>query len=329
MILVIGNFGGLGNVRNGQTGRTNNIYRCISEGTGKDVKKIDTSYGMSQLWKSLKCIISAETIVILPAQKALKPLLMLLHAFHKLHSTVYIAIGGWISSYLADDQYLKKACSRCKCIFVQLDSITYELRKMGLENVETLPNFRIYNEKYAIRDRKQHNPIRLVFYARVEESKGIEFLINSLNKSVFDYILDIYGPCTTEYLTHIQGLISSNKRINYKGVIIDNALRILGDYDILIFPTHYNGEGFPGTILEGIYAGVPIIASDWKYNREIIDLYKVGLVYDTFSCDSLLKTINILLTDSALWANLRKNCFTATEQLSPSKIGEILLNELS
>lgn len=41
-------------------------------------------------------------------------------------------------------------------------------------------------------------------------------------------------------------------------------------HDILLFPTFYIGEGFPGAIIDAFISGVPVLATDWKYNSEII-----------------------------------------------------------
>jgi glycosyltransferase involved in cell wall biosynthesis len=46
--------------------------------------------------------------------------------------------------------------------------------------------------------------------------------------------------------------------------------KVLRDYFALLFPIYYIGEGFAGTAIDAFSAGVPVIASDWKYNSEVI-----------------------------------------------------------
>jgi glycosyltransferase involved in cell wall biosynthesis len=66
-------------------------------------------------------------------------------------------------------------------------------------------------------------------------------------------------------------LISEQEHIQYKGVLdFRTAIQTLNGYDCLLFPTYFIGEGFPGTIFEGFAAGLPIIATDWLFNRELI-----------------------------------------------------------
>lgn len=38
----------------------------------------------------------------------------------------------------------------------------------------------------------------------------------------------------------------------------------------MLFPTYWSGEGFPGVIIDAYIAGVPVIASDWNFNKEVV-----------------------------------------------------------
>ncbi|MBQ1410030.1 MAG: glycosyltransferase [Oscillospiraceae bacterium] len=327
MILIIGNFGGKGNRTNGQIGRTQNIYKCIKLNTDEKIHIVDTSYGIQALLRNMALLLKARIVVVLPAQKALKPILKLMHITRKIDQTIYVAIGGWITAFVREDEGLKKLCSRCKKVFVQLDSMTVELQNLGLKNAATLPNFRIYDNQYCVAERNHHIPWKLLFYARVDESKGIELLMDSLKDLSYEFELDIYGPVAEGYKTKLTEM-TKDKRIKYKGVLSEKHLETIGNYDILCFPTHYDGEGFPGTILEAIYAGVPIIASDWKYNREIIERYNVGTLFDTFSANSLRTTLENMMRDNEMWRACRNHCVDAAKELSAVRIGERLLNEL-
>jgi len=47
----------------------------------------------------------------------------------------------------------------------------------------------------------------------------------------------------------------------------------------LLFPTYYEGEGFPGTIIDAFSSGLPAIATDWRYNSELISNGETGFIY--------------------------------------------------
>lgn len=79
--------------------------------------------------------------------------------------------------------------------------------------------------------------------------------------------------------------------IRYGGLVpFDKSVNVLKDYLALLFPIYYEGEGFAGTLIDAYFAGVPVIAPDWKYNAELVNEY-VGFVYPT---GDQLTFVNIL-----------------------------------
>ena len=49
-------------------------------------------------------------------------------------------------------------------------------------------------------------------------------------------------------------------------------------YDAMLFPTHFPTEGIPGSVLDAYIAGIPVVASDWMYARELIENGKTGII---------------------------------------------------
>ena len=45
----------------------------------------------------------------------------------------------------------------------------------------------------------------------------------------------------------------------------------LKKYFALLFPTYFHGEGFAGCLIDAFFAGIPVIATDWLYNKDIIN----------------------------------------------------------
>lgn len=106
-----------------------------------------------------------------------------------------------------------------------------------------------------------------------------------LGKKVF--LLDIYGPIVKEYEETFSRLNEMfPEHINYCGVVSSGMpADVFKQYFLLLFPTYYQGEGFAGTILDAYAAGVPIVASDWHYNSEIVN-DDVG-----YACSSIIKIV--------------------------------------
>jgi glycosyltransferase involved in cell wall biosynthesis len=51
----------------------------------------------------------------------------------------------------------------------------------------------------------------------------------------------------------------------------DELATILSKHDILILPTFYPGEGYPGVIIEAFSVGLPVISTNWKNIPEIVN----------------------------------------------------------
>jgi glycosyltransferase involved in cell wall biosynthesis len=94
-----------------------------------------------------------------------------------------------------------------------------------------------------------------------------------------DSVLDIYGPVAPDFEAHFFEVVARNPKVRYMGVIPNKqVIDTLSRYDVLLFPSSYPGEGFPGILLEGAYAGIYCLASDHLYNKEVIENYCRGEV---------------------------------------------------
>ena len=39
---------------------------------------------------------------------------------------------------------------------------------------------------------------------------------------------------------------------------------------LYLFPTYYDRKGVAGTLMVAMATGIPVVVSDWKYDREIV-----------------------------------------------------------
>lgn len=64
---------------------------------------------------------------------------------------------------------------------------------------------------------------------------------------------------------------------------------ILCDYDCFVFPSLV--EGFSGAIVEAMFAGLPVLASDIPQNKEAITHLETGYLFSTGSADEVAKAM--------------------------------------
>lgn len=343
-VFILGNFGYHLNNLNGQTMRTRTIYDTLMKYLSKDkyfINYTDTSFGVSQIQKASNYLkglfnwITSSIVILLPAQKAIKYVLPIFYYMNIIFKKEihFIAIGGWLSGFLEKNIQYKKYFRRVNFIYVQTESLKKSLEQQGLENVVYFPNFRVYkNTDIQIHEVKRIT--KIVFFSRVMEEKGIELAVNALkeiNKNLgVEIELHIYGPIVENYKGKFEILLDGMPTTHYKGVLEpDEILSTLSQYDLMVFPTYYSGEGFPGTLLDALSAGVPVIASDWKYNSEIINDGYTGLIFRNKDKQDLTKKIKKLISRPDLVNNMKKNCLVEAEKYTEENVASILYNRLN
>lgn len=304
---ICGHFGFNHNCLDGQTIKTKIITRELQKKFGNnEVKIVDTYGGKKRLipivFNLIKLIMQCKNVIILPAHNSLRifaPLLTFVNYFYnrKLH---YVVIGGWLPEFVATRKYLQRALMSFDSIYVETNVMKTKLVAMGFNNVIVMPNCKELNilkpeELVYAKD----EPYKLCTFSRVMKEKGIEEAVNAviavndeLGRIV--YTLDIYGQIDSNQIDWFKRLeLRFPEYIKYKGLVdFDKTTNVLKNYFALLFPTYYEGEGFAGTLIDALAAGVPVIASDWRYNSEVIKDKKNGFIIHKSLKAELIRVLN-------------------------------------
>ena len=118
--------------------------------------------------------------------------------------------------------------------------------------------------------------IKLGFLSNITESKGIhEFLqlIRVLDESGFAIEGEIAGPFeSVELKEAVLREVSRSSRLSYIGpVYAGDKMEFFKRIDCLIFPTKYENEAEPVTLIESLSQGVPVIAYGRGAIPELLD----------------------------------------------------------
>ena len=65
--------------------------------------------------------------------------------------------------------------------------------------------------------------------------------------------------------------------------------QLINQYDCFVFPSH--SEGFSGAIVEAMFAGLPVLASDIDVNKEVITHLKTGYLFEKGSVPAITKAL--------------------------------------
>ena len=329
-ICVIGHFAYGLEYFDGQTVKTKIITKELEKQLGKDeVSKIDTHGGkkkMLQLIFQLPVTMkNVKNIIMMPAHNGIRffaPLLVFFNSFFhiKLH---YVVIGGWLPEFLENKKRLQRNLKKFDGIYVETNTMKVNLEKQGFSNIYILPNckeLKILKENELVYATSK--PFKLCTFSRVMKEKGIEDAVNAveeINKQYGETIftLDIYGqvdPSQVEWFENLKKKFSND--IKYKGLVpFDQSTNVLKEYYALLFPTYYEGEGFAGTLIDAMAAGVPVIASNWRYNKEIVINNKTGLLIE--NSETLFEKLNYIMKNIGLINDMKKCCIKEAKKYSP------------
>jgi glycosyltransferase involved in cell wall biosynthesis len=200
-----------------------------------------------------------------------------LNFFGMTQRTYFWVVGGNFHK-MVGEKYKVSLYKKLKAIYVQSPKMVQEMKQKGFSNVIYVPNSKQINHYPEISNRRQDGMIRFVFLSRVHPDKGCSQIVECakrLNENGFEdkFTVDFYGKLFDEYKTEFTDSIKDLSNVNYKGYLDltkTSGYDVLSQYDVMLFPTWWRGEGFPGIVIDAYVAGLPIIASDWNFNTDVV-----------------------------------------------------------
>lgn len=178
-------------------------------------------------------------------------------------------------------------------------------------------------------------PYRFCIFSRVMKEKGVEDAIEAIetiNTEAGKVIctLDIYGRIDDGYEARFDEILKTvTEAIRYKGMVpYDKSVEAIKDYYALLFPTYWKGEGFPGTIVDAFSAGLPVIATDWNCNSEIVTNKVDGILYPNEDIENIKDAIEYLIKDSKNMQIMKMNCITTAKKYQPEEYVKQIINRL-
>lgn len=328
-VSVLGHFGEGVTLLNGQTVKTRIVTEELQRQLGPDqVRKIDTHGGWKTLLKApfqvFRALRQSQNVLIFPAQNGLRvyaPLLTLQRGLFPNRKLHYVVIGGWLPTFLTRRKLLAGALKGFDGIYVETNTMKTALEEQGFSNVSVMPNckkLQVLSEQELVYPSGM--PYQLCTFSRVMREKGIEDAVNAViavnvRLGYQAFSLDIYGQIDAEQTDWFCDLQKSfPEYVRYRGLVpFEKSVEVLKEYFALLFPTYYDGEGFAGTLIDAYSAGVPVIASDWKYNTELVN-EAVGCLHPTGNQSALVEILMEAVREPAMMLSKKKLCLKEAEK---------------
>lgn len=219
--------------------------------------------------------------------KTLLQMIKLLRGTRMLGRCSIVMMGSTLQNYTRSDTKAADLVRKSNSIFTESLSINEEFAQQNIVHTQFFPNCRVLPSKeYCGKRIDYERGLKLVFFSKVCKEKGAHVLFEVLAK--LDEIgipvqLDYYGVIAPEYQKEFEESLRQLDHVSYKGVFdsqMEDVYEKLSEYDILLFPTAWKGEGVPGILVESKIAGIPAIVTRHNYNSEIVVDTKEGIVVD-------------------------------------------------
>ncbi len=208
----------------------------------------------------------------------------------------------------------------------------------GINNIIVVRNLPFYKKidaaydfrgKYGIDEKKKI----LLYQGMIHHGRGLKIMFDQL-KNTDKFVLVILGHGDNyEYYKNLSVESGIDKKVIFAGKVgQENLLNYTAGADAGISLIENISLSYyyalPNKLFEYIAAGIPVIASNLPQMKRIIEEYKVGIIVDPSDAVSLSAELRKFYEDEAAYAEFKKNCAKAAEELNWQKEIENLFSEI-
>lgn len=341
-LAVIGVYGTGGDFATGQGVKCRTMVNWLKQRYGEKEVLVVNTYRWKRhparlFFSALYAVAACRNILLMPAWNGIRvfaPLIAIVnrHFHRRVH---YVVTGSELADFMEKQKSLKRYLSEFYGIYAQTPLLQRKLEEKGLANVRCLPNCRDYVESDTLPE-KQFPPYRVCTYSRVVKDKGILEAVEickAANRMIGSrvFTLDVYGKIDPEFKSEfLDACVREKETMRYCGIReAEDAVRIMREHFALLFPTYFYGECFAGTVLEAFQAGIPVIATDWKYNGEVIRDGVDGFLYPCHDNEAAAGRLVSLYHSAELYADICRECRERAKEYSTERVMDRFVSELA
>lgn len=287
-ILVVGCFGDKTGRLDGQIVKTRNVFSMLKDRLDKNVK-LDCFNTLSVrdnkflLLNLLIKLIWSNKVILIPADHSLEGFFPHLFRLSKLFrfDIIQLCVGGWqVNFFLGRGRWNPhpvhmRMSQECTAFLPEIEKVDNELKTLcHFTNSEVFPNFRRNIPELSHINHSED--LRVVWLARINKKKGFETvfgLAEKIEKEGLNINISFYGRVEEEDKPLFEDYLKRYSKVaQYKGQLpAEKIAETLCDYDVVVLPTKYYTEGFPGTVLDANISGLPVVATEWMHAHEFVE----------------------------------------------------------
>jgi len=227
------------------------------------------------------------------------PLMKIMKRMGWKQNTIHWVIGGTLGSNVKHGVFRADVIGYMHHTLVESQLMKQDLDECGVNNVKVVPNFKPihYYPSLANKRKDLQSPLRFVFLSRIMPEKGCDYILQAarmLNEEGkgSQFSIDFYGKIAEDYEADFRSKVEQMGNVNYSGFLDlrqNEGYDKLSEYDVMLFPTYWKGEGMAGIFIDAFISGLPIIATDWAHNRAFLKEGETALFIPVHDVTALKK----------------------------------------
>jgi len=162
------------------------------------------------------------------------------------------------------------------------------------KSITILPNFVKLPKQTAYTENKPGEYLKLIFFSRIEEKKGLDILLDALIDVSVPYHLNIAGDGDELYIADLKMIATRNNiqhKISWLGFQNENKFDLIHQHDLLVLPSY--DENFGNVVIESLSVGTPVLISEEVGLADYVQHNRLGWICQTtpVSVASLINSI--------------------------------------
>jgi glycosyltransferase involved in cell wall biosynthesis len=180
-------------------------------------------------------------------------------------------------------------------------------RLFSKPSIHIIPNFiNLPNGDVVPSAKRANEPLRLLFFSRIEQKKGLEFLLRALKSLSFPFTLNIYGTGEEAYINELKLLVEEAQRdkVFWKDAVFGaEKFKIFAKHDLVILPSY--AENFANVIVESLAVGTAVMVTKEVGLSDYVEKKKFGYIC-TQHPDEIASLLNKIASSTNTLTRIRE-----------------------